>query len=216
MIKKVIKQFLKPNHFSSLKYWENRYAKGGNSGDGSYGRLAIYKAGFINKFIELNNIKSATELGCGDGNQLSLINYPNYTGLDISPTIIELCKRRFKEDLTKRFLVYNQDSFALTENIKSDISISLDVIYHIIEENRYLKYLQHLFQLGKKYVIIYSTNFNLKESEHILHRNFVENVENIFSEWKLIMQECNPYPGYGNQESNAQFFVFEKVTNYDR
>jgi len=34
--------------FDSNKYWEERYAKGGNSGKGSYGKSAIFKADVIN------------------------------------------------------------------------------------------------------------------------------------------------------------------------
>jgi hypothetical protein len=34
--------------FSSANYWERRYADGGTSGSGSYGRLAEFKATFLN------------------------------------------------------------------------------------------------------------------------------------------------------------------------
>ena len=33
-------------------YWERRYAKGGNSGTGSSGVLATYKAEIVNRFVE--------------------------------------------------------------------------------------------------------------------------------------------------------------------
>ena len=74
------------SEFSSVAYWEGRYRAGGNSGAGSYGRLATFKAGFVNGFVELNAIRSAIEFGCGDGNQLSLLSVPRYTGVDVSPT----------------------------------------------------------------------------------------------------------------------------------
>ena len=37
---------------NSTDYWERRYRKGGNSGAGSYNRLARFKAGFLNGFGE--------------------------------------------------------------------------------------------------------------------------------------------------------------------
>jgi len=37
--------------FRSSDYWEKRYLNGGNSGNGSYGRLAHFKAQCINSFI---------------------------------------------------------------------------------------------------------------------------------------------------------------------
>ena len=39
----------------SEEYWQRRYAAGGNSGEGSYGQFADFKAEVINKFVESNN-----------------------------------------------------------------------------------------------------------------------------------------------------------------
>lgn len=46
------------NMFNSKLYWEARYKNGGNSGAGSYNKLALFKAEIINEFIKKNNIKS--------------------------------------------------------------------------------------------------------------------------------------------------------------
>ena len=43
--------------FDSNKFWNDRYANGGNSGAGSYNELAKFKADIINNFIE--KIKNA-------------------------------------------------------------------------------------------------------------------------------------------------------------
>ncbi len=59
-------------------YWEHRYKNNGTSGPGSYGDTALYKAGIINKFVTENNISSAIEFGCGDGNQLKEFQFPFY------------------------------------------------------------------------------------------------------------------------------------------
>jgi Methionine biosynthesis protein MetW len=59
--------------FSSGDYWESRYRAGGTSGAGSYGLLAAFKADFINAFVTDNGIASVLDLGCGDGNLLSLL-----------------------------------------------------------------------------------------------------------------------------------------------
>ena len=76
-------------NFDSSKYWEKRYVTGGNSGDGSYGYLAKYKAEIINNFIEKNSINAIIEFGTGDGNQIKHMNYKNYIGFDVSNYIIE-------------------------------------------------------------------------------------------------------------------------------
>ena len=42
--------------FSSADYWEDRYHTKGNSGAGSYGVLAAYKAGFLNAFVAAHTL----------------------------------------------------------------------------------------------------------------------------------------------------------------
>ena len=72
-------------NFNSSKYWDDRYKKGGNSGDGSYNNLAIFKSQIINSFLlhTTNSIESIIDYGVGDGNQLSLLNLADkkYIGL---------------------------------------------------------------------------------------------------------------------------------------
>jgi len=208
-IKNLISKLLGRKKFNSLNYWENRYAGGGNSGDGSYGRLAVFKSDFINKFIENYNIHSAVEMGSGDGHQLSSINYANYTGMDVSATAVNFCQKKFEGDNTKKFILYEPNNFFPDNALKADLALSLDVLYHIIEEKNYLKYLEDLFSLGEKYVIVYSTNFDLNETQHVLHRKFTEDVKR-FPEWELMSETKNPFPGNGEQESMADFFVFKR------
>jgi len=65
---------------SSEDYWEQRYAEGGDSGVGSYGKFREFQASFLNDFVARNGIRTVIELGCGDGSQLELAEYPTYTG----------------------------------------------------------------------------------------------------------------------------------------
>ena len=68
---------LRRDHFiSSSEYWDQRYRTGGNSGAGSYNRLAQFKASFLNTFVNTYQIASVIEYGCGDGAQLKLARYP--------------------------------------------------------------------------------------------------------------------------------------------
>jgi SAM-dependent methyltransferase len=75
-------------------YWETRYAQGGTSGAGSAGRLAPFKAEVLNAFVEQHGVNTVFELGCGDGTQLTPARYPSYVGVDVSPTAVDLCRRR--------------------------------------------------------------------------------------------------------------------------
>ena len=102
--------FISKNNFNSRKYWEKRYLRGDTSGVGSYGRLAQFKANIINSFVKKNRIKTVIEFGCGDGNQIKLLDLPNYIGLDVSRKSINICKLMFKKDRTKSFLLYSPAS----------------------------------------------------------------------------------------------------------
>lgn len=202
--------FSKKTAFNSGDYWENRYAQGGNSGDGSYGQLADFKADFINAFIKENDINTAIEFGCGDGHQLSLIQYPQYLGLDVSESIIRKCKDKFKDDKSRSFIQYDTNALFYSQFIKAELSLSLDVIYHIVEENTYEKYLQDLFGTSNKYVIIYSTNFDKVETMHVVNREFIKYVQQNLPDFELLKEAKNPYAGIGKQKSNANFFIFKR------
>ena len=151
MIKKILDKIFMKKEFYSPGYWEKRYAAGGNSGDGSYGRLSEFKAEVINEFIRQNRIQTALELGCGDGHRLSLIGYPSYTDMIVSSTVIETCKKKFAADNTKNFIVYKPGA-GLKGMHKVDVALSIDVLYHIVEEDIYLQYLYDLFGNAKRFV----------------------------------------------------------------
>ena len=66
--------------FDSAQYWRDRYRSGGNSGAGSYGRLADFKAEIVNAFVREHDVASVIEFGSGDGAQLALADYPTLSG----------------------------------------------------------------------------------------------------------------------------------------
>lgn len=198
---------------TSSDYWEKRYLRKGNSGAGSYGRLADFKASIINEFVTSHEIKSVVEFGCGDGNQLTLANYPNYIGLDVSITAINLCKNKFKDDSTKSFYVSGEG----IGNINAELSMSLDVIYHLVEDEVFNQYMSDLFKASERYVCIYSSNYNDELTSgalHVRNRKFMDWVTKNASEFELISTIPNPYQYDVNDPdntSNADFFFFKKI-----
>jgi hypothetical protein len=56
-------------------------------------RLAAFKAHILNDFIVDNDVRSLIEFGCRDGNQLRLCRYPQYIGIDVSPTAVAKCRK---------------------------------------------------------------------------------------------------------------------------
>ena len=69
-----LRKILNSKIFDYKVYWNNRYKNKGNSGKGSYDELAYFKAETINTLLIENNINSVIEFGCGDGNNLKLMD----------------------------------------------------------------------------------------------------------------------------------------------
>jgi SAM-dependent methyltransferase len=197
----------------SATYWEQRYCKGGNSGAGSYNRLALFKAEVLNRFAQENNVQSVIEFGCGDGNQLKLAKYHQYLGIDVASKAVELCRKDFADDSTKTFETLEKYS-----GQKADLSLSLDVIYHLIEDEVFNSYMQQLFDAGNKYVIVYASNDpNIKKkqsSAHVKHRKFSSWVETNRPDWKLKEFIPNRYPQSEEDQDNtsfADFYIYQKA-----
>lgn len=200
--------------FNTKEYWENRYINGGNSGAGAYNHLAEFKAEIINNFIKTNNIKNLLEFGCGDGNNLALYNIENYIGIDVSSKAIEICKSKFENDVSKQF--FTLDEFILDkQSLKtSELVLSLDVIYHLIEDNIFDEYMNNLFNHSSKYIIIYASNFDEVLCSHVKHRKFTDWIKKNKSNWTLKEFIKNKYPynlDKPNETSFADFYIFEKI-----
>lgn len=207
-----LKQIMFPG---SAEYWERRYSYGGSSGQGSYGRLAKFKAEVINNFISEQDVTSVIEFGCGDGSQLKLAKYPDYVGLDVSAKAVALCKEKFADDTNKRFFVHEAPLFDDTlKEYKADLALSLDVIYHLVEDEIYFDYLKYLFESARKYVIIYTSDkdeYGGVYERHVRHRNITKNVAEQFPVWTLVRQIKNKYPpGEDSGETSfADFFIYK-------
>ena len=195
----------------SARYWEHRYAGGRDSGPGSTGHLAAFKADILNTFIKTNNIKTVIEYGCGDGQQLELACYPTYIGFDISPSAIALCKEKFKANITMVFKLMSE-----YKEEKAELILSLDVIYHLVEDDTFHRYMERLFSSSDTYVIIYSSNRdkNVKDQpRHVKHRKFTKWVERHAPGWELIEHIPNKYP-YNSPDgtgSFADFYIYKKT-----
>lgn len=193
----------------SARYWERNYAQGGTSGAGSYDALAEGKATFLNDFARTHQVASVIEFGCGDGNQLSLARYPAYIGLDVSRTAIDMCQRRFAGDAAKSFFLYDGACFTDRAGLfAADVALSLDVIYHLTEDEVFHTYLTHLFAAGTRFVIIYATNGERRgTAPHVRHRHFTPWVERHRPDWRLAAVT----PGPDSGPDRADFFTYERA-----
>jgi cyclopropane fatty-acyl-phospholipid synthase-like methyltransferase len=195
----------------SSSYWEKRYRQGGTSGPGSFGRLAEFKAETLNGFVARMGIQSVIEFGCGDGAQLTLAEYPRYVGIDVAESSVSACRQRFSGDATKSFYLVNQMPADLG---RFDLVLSLDVIYHLVEDKVFDAYMRSLFANAGRFVVIYSSNkVEPSDAPHVRHRLFTHWIEEQEPQWRKTDYLPNKYPydlARPAETSFADFYFFER------
>jgi SAM-dependent methyltransferase len=194
--------------FSSGRYWEARYRGGGTSGAGSYGMLARFKADLVNAFVADNQIASVMDLGCGDGNLLSLLTVRNYVGVDVSPTMLASCATRFPQH---RFVAFD----ALDSAPPAELAMSIDVIFHLVEDHVFADYLRTLFDHATRFVLVYSSNFDAGWPDpHVRHRRVTDRIVASQPAWRLLSHVPNRYPydqALPDVTSFADFFIYGRT-----
>ncbi len=192
-------------------YWEDRYAKGGNSGAGSYGREAEWKAEIVNDWVAELGVTSVVDLGCGDGNQLGLAKYPRYLGLDPSTTAVRMCMERFRDDPSKSFIAYDPSALADPAGwLRGDLALSMEVIFHLVEDALFENYMTRVFESAERYVVICSNaTVDDEQVSHERHREVTKWVEQNRPEWKLDRRVDPP----SDVNLQSSFFLYVKKTD---
>lgn len=213
-IRKLLRQ--QPPFEGTTAYWEERYRAGGTSGPGSAGELAAFKAEVLNSIVRDEGIASVIEFGCGDGQQLALYDFPDYLGLDVSPSVIDACRTRFADDPTKRFALMTDYA-----GEQADLALSIDVLFHLVEQDLYESYLRQVFAAAERLVVLYTSDFDAPpdpNTPHIRRRATTLWVAEHGPDWRLRERIPNRYPFDGDPttSSRADFFVYERVPPADQ
>ena len=103
------------------------------------------------------------------------------------------------------------------DNQNAELVISLDVIYHLVEDEVYEKYMTDLFKASTKFVVVYSTNSEDEyaiSTPHLRNRQFTDWVDGYATEFKLVNIIPNKYPydkaNPNPNTSSADFFIYQK------
>ena len=197
-----------PSDFDLDQYWEERYSAGRGSGAGSHGRLAKFKALFVNNFYKNHSIQTHIDFGMDDGHQLSLFKPTSYIGVDVSRTLLKTLDNKFSGKRKYKFIHIDE----LQGIDRCDLASSLDVIYQLVDDTEYQIYMRRLFLYARRFVVIYSSNMDQGlPSQRIRHRRFTDFVMEHRPDWTLVQHLPNPYPhdpANPRQTSFADFFVF--------
>jgi hypothetical protein len=161
------------------------------------------------------------DLGCGDGSQLELLRVGQYQGFDIAPKAVELCTQKYQTDVSKSFALYDPSKPHWSRSASAELAVSLDVIYHLLENKTYNMYLKTIFNFAQKYVVIYANNTdeqNEGSAKHLRFHKFTNWVKSNRPDWVLAGYVPNRYPFRTDDADNtsfADFYIFSKKEKLD-
>jgi SAM-dependent methyltransferase len=172
-----------PMIWDSAAFWDRRYASGRTSGPGSEGDAARFKAETINRLIAEYNIGSVVDWGCGDGTVLSMITDDvDYVGVDISRVAL----RRLAQWSAHRRFVHLDDAAALT----ADLALSLDVIFHQVDNGNYHRHLEQIFGSARRLVLVHATDHDGgRTATHVRWRRWTPDIPD---GWQIIERPADP------------------------
>jgi SAM-dependent methyltransferase len=168
----------------------------------------VFKADVLNDFIATHRIRSVIDFGCGDGAQLRLAQYPRYLGIDVSAAAVDMCRARFSSDPQKSFYRVGETP----TDLSAELALSMDVVYHLVEDDIFDAYMRDLFAAATRYVVIYASNEDEPwRSPHVRHRKFTDWIERNEPAWRVAQHIPNefPYvPADPHHTTFADFYMF--------
>ena len=140
------------NSLEKNEYWDERYFSGGTSGEGSIGKSRDFKWDVITQYVP--QIDDVLDIACGDLSFWEGRDCKHYTGVDLSPTIVEKNK---KSRPHWNFIVGNA---ADDLNESAEIVFCNDVLFHIMDGTIFETILQNLCKFSKQYIFIFTWSRN--------------------------------------------------------
>ena len=132
--------------------WNHHYEAGGKSAeDDNYREPTRWKHDILNRFYTPGK-DTIIDVGCGDLQfwKDDLTPGDKYTGIDISETIAAKNHEKYPN---QTFIAASSDH---TQNIKADVVICIDMLYHIMDDEVYLKTLGNLKKYAGSTILIYT------------------------------------------------------------
>jgi hypothetical protein len=124
---------------------------------------------------------------------------------------VEICRSLFEGDPSKRFFQLE----SVPPDAIADLSLSLEVIFHLVEDPVFDAYMRRLFESARRFVILYSSNMEQESpGRHVRHRQFTRWIEDNQPSWHLQDTIKNPYPfdpANPDETSFSDFYIFAPV-----
>ncbi|MDR1051690.1 MAG: tetratricopeptide repeat protein [Deltaproteobacteria bacterium] len=178
-------------------------------------RLAVFKAEIINDFAEKHNVPSAVELGCGTGDLAARLNFNPYFGFDVVPANLEACRKRFEGQPGKQFLPYAPAGWKQDIPPLAHAALSVGVVGHLAGDAVFNTYMDHLFKLAVRYVVVYASNSDLPlgaDKKAPAHK-FTNWADKYRPDWSLAGFVHNKYPldeTAGHEAAASHFYFYSR------
>jgi len=130
-------------------YWESRYTGGGTSGEGSIGIQREWKWRVITSFLP--HIDHVIDVGCGNLSFWEGRDCSDYVGIDISETVI--AQNRIRHP---KWTFYSSAAENLIPDIKRSCVFCFDLLFHIMNDEVFIKILNNLCLYSTDYIFIYT------------------------------------------------------------
>jgi len=138
------------------RYFNKNYGKGKDSGTGSKGKYRKWKWDIIDLFAKDLIKKECVDVGCGD---LTFWEKPyspfprtcfNYKGIDFSEVVVELNRAKYPD---RQFILANA---TVKQGIKSPVVLCLDLLFHVLNDEDYVKIIDNLCDYTERFLFIYT------------------------------------------------------------
>jgi 2-polyprenyl-3-methyl-5-hydroxy-6-metoxy-1,4-benzoquinol methylase len=130
-------------------YWEIHYDLGETSGAGSVDKCRAWKWEAITMYLP--EIEHVVDVGCGDLSFWEGRDCQDYTGIDISTTVIANNRR-----LRPRWTFIVSPAEQRIEQLHKDCVFCLDLLFHIMNSNSFRAILNNLCYYSTNYIFIYN------------------------------------------------------------
>lgn len=158
-----------------IDYWNRRYRSGGRSGqrklpDRKLEERYRNRGRLISRFALRNQVSTVLDIGSGDGRQAAYLDVPGYLGVDPSIEAVRLAR---KQNPAKTFEL-------LEDPEPRDMHLSLEVMFHLIDDDTYRQHLDLLFS-ADRFVVVWASDHDETGAAHVRHRHWTPDVEG----WRL-------------------------------
>lgn len=157
------------------EFWNKRYRENPElgSGPGSRGYAAWIKSYVIEKALQLNDISTIIDIGCGDlcWFKDGILGDTDYVGVDISEAIIERNRSKFPDLKFK-----HHDLAEAPIELKADLVVSFDVLIHQCSFELFLRVLKNIISSTKRHALIsYLTPGEQMKVNDVIPKFIIEN-----------------------------------------